>query len=468
MKAFRTLFFIASVLVVLGTVCFLFPKGGVGFGPFNVRFPELARVLNPQRILDIEAYLARQDSIKAVLKDRQDSLDYFRRQVDSSDTRFAFPNGDDSFFDDLFCQLEQAQLAGRTVRILHYGDSQIEMDRMTDRLRKYMQERFGGGGPGLVPFAPLIPSLSYSVYGTGSLVRQSPYGDTLVQRANGNYGPMVQDYRVDGVATSTLTAGTHKRCDSRLRQFSRFKMLFNNLSDTLSARFDVRGGGYGDTRVCAEQGVRAMDWMLDSATTSVSISVSGHADIYGIMVDDGPGVAVDNIPMRGCSGHQFTQINQDQLTAAYAQMDVGLIILQFGGNSVPYINGPASVATYCAGMGKQIDRLRQCCPNAKILFVGPSDMSTRRDGELKTYPCIPQLVEALQDTVNAHGAAFWSIYRAMGGYNSMVAWVEEGLSGPDYIHFSQRGADIMGDRLAAAFDDVYQIYIMRKNVQNVR
>ena len=75
---------------------------------------------------------------------------------------------------------------------------------------------------------------------------------------------------------------------------------------------------------------------------------------------------------------------------------------------------------------------------------------------------------AWQQMANAHGAAFWSIYHAMGGYNSMAAWVDQGLGGPDYIHFSQRGVDIMGDRLSKAFDNMYHIYKMRKEVEDVQ
>lgn len=468
MRPYKILLFIALVLALLGGICYVYPKEGVDVGTLNLHFPTLTKILNPQRQLDVEAYLAQQDSLTQVMKTRQDSLEHYRHQVDSSDIRFWFPNDDDSYFDDFFAQLEQTQQSGRTIRIVHYGDSQIEMDRMTNRLRAYMQGLFGGGGPGLVPFATLIPSLSVSTYGTGALVRQSPFGDSLVVRAAGNYGPMVQDFRVAGSATSTITAGTHRSCDSRLRQFSQFKLIFNNRPGPLAVHFADRRGSYSDDQTCEEEGVHAFSWHLDSATTSVSLSVTGTADLYGIMVDDGPGVAVDNIPMRGCSGHQFTQINRDQLAAAYAQMDVGLIILQFGGNSVPYLKGSQSIEAYCKHIGQQIDRLHQCCPQAKILFIGPSDMSTRENGELQSYPCLPQVVESLQATANAHGAAFWSIFHAMGGLNSMEAWVDQGLGGPDYIHFSQRGVDIMGDRLSKAFDNMYQMYRMRKEVADVQ
>ena len=37
------------------------------------------------------------------------------------------------------------------VRIVHYGDSQIEGDRMTEYLRYRLQKKFGGCGVGTVP-----------------------------------------------------------------------------------------------------------------------------------------------------------------------------------------------------------------------------------------------------------------------------------------------------------------------------
>ena len=469
MKAHKILLFMALAIALLAGVCVLFPAKGVRIADRNLRFPTLTKILNPQRELDIAAYLARQDSLNAVLDTLQDSMDFFRQRLDSSDTRFWFPNDDDTFFDTLFAQMEKTRSSGRTLRIVHYGDSQIEMDRMSDRLRIYMQDHFGGGGPGMVPFATLIPSYSVSTYGSGNLVRQSPFGDSIVVRANGNYGPMVQDFRVEGAAYSSITATTHRNRDARLRQFSRFKLIFCNRPGPLKAVFSDRGSHTSDTLRCEEAGVHAFSWQVDTAVTSLRISVSGTADLYGILVDNGPGVAVDNIPMRGCSGHQFSQINRDQLAEAYRLMDVGLIILQFGGNSVPYLNNQKSIDAYCKNMGIQIDRLHQCCPHALILFIGPSDMSKRtEEGDLLSYHWLPTVIESLQKTVTAHGAAYWSIYHAMGGQNSMSAWVNQGLGSGDYIHFSQRGADIMGDRLAKAFDNMYHLYLMRKEADNVQ
>lgn len=464
MKAYKIMLFVAITIAMLAAICLFFPQEGVQVAGVGVRFPTLLRILNPQKQLDIEAYLARQDSLEAVLQSRKDSLEHFRKEVAESDIRFWLPNDDETFFDALFAEMEGACTSGRTIRVMHYGDSQIEMDRMTNRLRSYMQGQFGGGGAGFVPFATIISSLGISISGTGSLVHQSPFGDSTVVRAGGNYGPMVQDFRVAGSAQCRLHGATSRLCDERLQHFSRLTLIFNNRPGPLSA--SCSAGAFSEQQECEEEGVHAFAWKLDSVVAGATISVTGTADLYGVMVDAGPGVAVDNIPMRGCSGHQFTQINADQLAAAYSFMDVGLIILQFGGNSVPYLKGEQSIASYCKQIGIQIDRLHSCCPKAKILFVGPSDMSTSENGELVSYACLPKVVEMLRQTANAHGAAFWSIYHAMGGHNTMAAWVNEGLAGSDYIHFTQRGADIMGDRLAKAFDNMYQLYKMRKGVSS--
>ena len=462
MKASKILLFLALAIALLAGICAAFPSKGVPLASTTLHFPTLTHILNPQRQMDVEAYLAEQDSLATVAACRQDSISHLRHQIDSSDTRFWFPDDDDTFFDHLFAQMEQAKPQGQVIRVLHYGDSQIEMDRMTNRLRAHLQELFGGGGPGLTSYATIIPSYSINLSASGSLRRQSPFGDSNVVRANGNYGPMLQDFRVTGNATSNISATTNRHADDRVRQFSKFTLLFNNRPGPLHVTFTDRDGGYTDEQDCPLEGVQAMYWQLDSASTSVRIAVSGNADLYGVLVDDGPGVAVDNIPLRGSSGQQFKQVNEDQLAAAYSQMNVGLVILQFGGNAVPYLNGERSTSSYCKTVAYMIDCVHRCCPNAKVLFIGPSDMSTRVGGIMQSYPFLPAVVDSLRATANAHGAAYWSIYHAMGGLNSMTAWVDQGLGGADYLHFSQRGADVMGDRLARAFENMYQLYLLRR------
>ena len=205
---------------------------------------------------------------------------------------------------------------------------------------------------------------------------------------------------------------------------------------------------------------------MDTVTTSAALTINANSDIYGILVDNGYGVAVDNISMRGVSGHQFKMVNADQLKASYRMLDVGMIIMQFGGNSVPYLKTEKAIDNYCQKLGEQIDFVHETCPDAVILFVGPSDMSTKVGGVLASYPMLPTVVERLHEMAVSHNAAYWSIYDAMGGKNSMVTWVKNGYAGPDYIHFSHKGARIMGDYLSDAILKLYELYLLRSHLSD--
>ena len=164
---------------------------------------------------------------------------------------------------------------------------------------------------------------------------------------------------------------------------------------------------------------------------------------------------VDNIPMRGCSGNIFTRLDSTTLRAFYSETNTRLIILQFGGNMIPQTENPATINGYVKTLRQQVRLLRACAPQASILFIGPSDMSTRIDGEMKTYPMVPYLDRMLRKMAHEEQIAYWSMYNAMGGENSMVKWVEIGLAGSDYVHFTRAGANKIGTSLGIWLDEYH-------------
>ncbi len=454
MKGRTVLAFFSAVMAVLLILSELFPASGVTIDELYLRFPTLHSLVESRKQ---ESTATAIDTVAVQKMQLKDSLEYYHVLVDSSNLRFWLP--EPHYLDSFWENVEQARKQNRTVRILHYGDSQIEMDHMTSRLRAYMQKTFGGGGPGMVPFQTTTPTFSVRQSTSGDLIHLASFGDSLAVRSRGDYGPMMQSFRLsNNEATVTIKGANSNRVDNRIKQFSRVRLIANN-RDGLNVSFDdLKNKHDGQRWQTANNGISSVDFDLDSSTSAMRIRVSGSADLYCMLVDDNCGVAVDNIPMRGCSGQQFTLVNERLLAAAYRQMDIGLIILQFGGNSVPYMKNASAISTYCTSIGRQIDHIRACCPDAKILFIGPSDMSHRVHGELQTYEVIPQLIDSLIATATAHGAAYWSIYHAMGGWNTMPQWARQGLAGKDYIHFSQKGADLMGDNLAEAFENSRVLY----------
>ena len=461
MKASRITLFFACIIAALAIICSCFPSDGVTVGNHSFYLPTIHDLAETNSSIPEEKAPV-VDTIPAEVVQLSDSISYIQTFSESSDIRFWLP--DSTFFDDFWAAAEGAKNHDRVVRILHYGDSQIEMDRISSVLRTYMQRTFGGGGPGMIPYRTIIPTLAVRQSTSGDLTHLSSFGDSTVTRSRGNYGPMMQCFRTDGQTSLTIKAATHSSVDDAVKQFSRLQMVFNNRSGNFSVTVDDKNSDSTFSNHFDTQGVGKITYNAQSPATYFRLRTTGSADLYCVTIDDGPGVAVDNIPMRGCSGQQFTLVNRDLLSQAYSALDVGIIILQFGGNSVPYLRNSKSISTYCQSIGRQIDYLHACCPKAKILFVGPSDMSTREHGNLQTYPKLPEVIDSLIATVTRHNAAYWSIYHAMGGYNSMVQWNKKGWAGSDYIHFSQRGADEMGTKLAQAFADSYRLYCMRRRL----
>jgi lysophospholipase L1-like esterase len=175
--------------------------------------------------------------------------------------------------------------------------------------------------------------------------------------------------------------------------------------------------------------------------------------VYGVSLETPTGVIVDNIPMRGCSGTIFTKIDSALLSDFYRETNTRLIILQFGGNMIPQTENPSTISGYVRNtLRQQVRYLRACAPDASILFIGPSDMSTRIDGKMATYPLLPYMDRLLKKMAEEEQVAYWSMYDAMGGENSMVRWVEVGLAGSDYVHFTRAGANKVGKQLVEWID----------------
>jgi lysophospholipase L1-like esterase len=151
---------------------------------------------------------------------------------------------------------------------------------------------------------------------------------------------------------------------------------------------------------------------------------------------------VDNIGMRGSSGTFFGSINQTSFANMMKELNVEMVIMQFGGNSMPAMKDSSDVRNYARYFQGQLRTLRKLKPDLAIMVIGPSDMSKLKDGIYETYPLLPYCVSQMKKVSLEMNAGFWNLFDAMGGKNSMPAWVEKDLARPDHIHFSIKGASV--------------------------
>lgn len=331
------------------------------------------------------------------------------------------------------------EAGSRQVRVVHYGDSQIEEDRITSTLRSYLQAQYGGIGPGLLPLVQTIPTRTVVqtllIDGQRVTAKNGPqrwlvYGPKAQQRdSNNHYGVMGQVAVLDSLCDSvTVHIEPYGKLTSA-NYFSQMRVLAT-----------------GNILV---DGSRRHIGALRDTLTRLNIDLCGIGEIYGVSLESPTGVIVDNVPMRGGSGNVFTKINKKQLSDFFADTNTRLIILQFGGNVMPWANTESRVIGYASSMRRQIRYLRECAPNASILFIGPSDMLTVVDGEKMSYPTIALMDQQLSRVAASEGIAYWSLFKAMGGEGSMLLWQEKGLASTDGVHFYRSGANRAGELLWA-------------------
>lgn len=470
MKSYKTLLFILCVAVGLGLMAAFFPREGVYIYDVLFRFPALSEVMGPEPEAveeEGEEEEAAADTLSpeelmeqrlAALHASRDSE--FVAYIAKSPTRFYMPEDDAAYLDPLFQALIEAQK--RPTRIMHYGDSQIEGDRMTGVLREYFQDTFGGSGPGLAPAVQTLGSATVTVTTRPELPHYMFFGSSSFHADHNRYGPLAQVAQVTDSATFEVACHGGKSYP-HCRSFRRLSVLLSGSGSLTVPLSDSTSVELTSSLDSAYHGLRIASATLPSAVSRATVTVRGNMEVYGLMLDGAGGVSVDNIAMRGVSGTLFTSIGRESLAPFFSQQDVSLIILQYGGNSVPYLKDSRGISNYKRQLMAQISLFRQMSPSSCILLIGPSDMATVDGEEMKTYPRLPEIVDSLRAAAVESGAAFWNMYRAMGGRGSMVRWVEADpqLAGEDYIHFTPRGARKMSELLCQTFDFYYKYYRFR-------
>lgn len=446
------------IIVLLGGLCCLVPDGGWTIGSHTLRWPTLTQALDLE--LSVDSCQLPVDILPLTIDSVQSTVDRGQSIVDTTDSIKKKPqpiiptvniaNTDTrAYLSTFYAALDSAST--QPIRVVHYGDSQIEEDRITGVLREQWQKQYGGGGPGLLPLHQTIPTRTIrqwlSINGVVQTTQGGPkryivYGPRSMRLNQGDeYGVMGQVARMDTTlvpGSQTLTMNIEP-IDKKRRPhnyFNRIRLLADSISSSIYL---------ADTIITASHHHLIS---LPDSTTRCELHLQGQGNVYGISLESATGIIVDNIPMRGCSGNIFTRIDSIQLADFYRETNTRLIILQFGGNMIPQTENPSTISGYVrTTLRQQIRYIRQCAPQASILFIGPSDMSTRIDGQMTTYPLVPYMDKLLKQMAEEEHIAYWSLYDAMGGYNSMVHWVEVGLAGSDYIHFTRAGANKIGKQL---------------------
>lgn len=379
------------------------------------------------------------------------------------------PKGETSFFDPLFEALENSDK--ELVDILHYGDSQIETDRITNILRKHWQGKWGGKGPGLVPVVEVVPSSAIKQKEKQSFERFTLYGKTDERIEHKRYGLLAAFAQAMSIEDSSafVTFEPSRLGYSNTRSFQRAGIFYGHTPAPGRVNYWLNDSIIASDTLLVSEELKYKNIGFNEKVKNFKIEVLGSAspEFYAVNFGSYKGVQVHNIPMRGSSGTLFKKIDQEQLAQHYKQLNPRLVLLQYGGNSVPYVKDSTQAKNYGRWFASQIVRLKSLMPEATFVVIGPSDMAKKVDDEFITYPYLTVVRDALKEAALSNGCGFWDIYEVMGGENSMESWVnaDPPLAGKDYVHFTSKGAKEIGELFNQSFMKEYDQWKQRKGEQ---
>lgn len=387
------------------------------------------------------------------------------------------------------------QAGNEQIRIGYFGDSSIEGDLVSETLRDSLQRRFGGTGVGFVPITSHISTFRRTVRHTFS---GHWYTCTLGQNnwrklprgISGGYfttwtAPVVIDTTIlaDSLQTAPLAIADSVPPEPKKKEpqghrvsygamrlypgtnvFERSYLFYGAPKADSTARYRT-----GSVTTSFGGGSEGQIYLLDGAEKVNRITLSENAGrrltlnfntpprvpIYGVSIESPRGVIVDNYASRGNSGSLLASIDAGVMQEFQSWMDFDLVILQFGLNVLnPKMK---NYDWYTREMGQVIRYFQTNFPGVSVLVIGPSDKATKIDGQLQTDPSLPLITEALRKAASENGAAFFSLYEAMGGAGSMIDWVgrKPSLANLDYTHFNFEGAKEAGNLLLEALLGAY-------------
>lgn len=398
-----------------------------------------------------------------------DTLALLKLETKESEAKFYFPNDDAEIMDQFFEALNKAKADKSLFRIIHYGDSQIEMDRISSYLREQLQKTYGGSGMGLLPAMEVTPKYTVDIQSTGTWERKLTFGSADFRAKHNRYGPMAY-FCKKGSDPAGVYITARKNSSFKNRSFNYCKVLIGPIKEPIEIALTLNGKNKTTQTLEPSEIEQVAKFDADSCDGKVHLSFKGaNADVLGISLENkGGGIVLDNIPMRGGSGTVFRKINKETLKRTYKMLGVKMVILQFGGNALPGMSSKSSADAYGRKFYEEIKYLKSIDSSLMVFVIGPADMSIRENGNLVTHPQLENVRDALKSATLRAGGVFWDMYEAMGGNGSMVRWVQSKpkLGSPDYIHFTPKGAEKIAGLFYQTLLKELEMYRLRKNLAN--
>lgn len=340
------------------------------------------------------------------------------------------------------------------VRVAMYGASGTAADVSVGYLRTYLQARFGDGGPGFVPLAPLTKWYRHSeVVVDASKGWKKEHAQIYKGRRDGHYGLLGASFTA--TAKKQWTEVRPKASSTSCSGIAHAELFFLRQPGGGSFSLTIDGGPAQVVRTAAdaiEPGYHALELPPGPHTLRIETLGKEEVRVFGVVLErQDPGVVVDVLGIDGTRGRNHLEWNEALWADNLRRRAPDLYTLSYGTNES--VDTGLSIPVYAEDLREQLRRFRRVLPEASCVLLGPVDFPIVEKDRILPRPVLREIVEAQRQVAAEEGCGFWDGIAFMGGELSMPAWVtsDPPLARKDHLHYTRRGGARKGMALADAF-----------------
>lgn len=339
---------------------------------------------------------------------------------------------------------------GAVARVVHYGDSIIASDHITDVVRLRLQERFGSAGKGLLLIARYNARQRRLRTGDGEGWKPQHIAQGELPDFDFGYAGSAFTAEKDGASSVFENIGESRFADIYYLQQPGGGALEILADDKVVKSIDTNGDARAAKIAEAElpEGTKTMRLVAKKTGTRV-FGVALEAKV--------PGVIYESIGVPGTTAEVWLWLEKGGFDSQLAHRDPSLVVTMLGGNDARTMHQKKKTAEQVEKSTRDFTRaLKKAAPQADCLIVSPLDgVVAKASGEMKSKPEVAKVIEIQRKVAREEGCAYWDMFTSMGGAGSLEKWFKAGIFNPDLIHPKATAGDMLGEMMAEALMNAY-------------
>lgn len=320
-------------------------------------------------------------------------------------------------------------------KIIHFGDSHIQGDRISGALRNNLQALGGNGGSGL--FFPYSLCKSVGPAGTNSRITGTyTYASILKNPTNQQIGALGYQISFSQGALFTMEFNEQFR-GLRSKEFT---LLIHGSVDTVAIALTTPG--VLKSQEPMGNGLTQYRFECAEIPSKIEFKALTACSLWGLEFIHEAGLVYQQC---GVVGAQFTHLlpYKEEILSMLAWQKPNLVVFSYGTNES---YGSIDSLKYQQRISAFIQSIKTALPQAALLITNAPD--TRSAGKTpKSELLVNRCLDRIAKETNL---AYYDVNRAMGGWGSQALWQANDLFLKDQLHFNKKGATLIGSLISHA------------------